>query len=58
MIATPSLACSFEPNGAWFVFDEQTGRTVKRGFASRRQADGWIVRRAQARGGQGGKARA
>ncbi len=38
------FGCSFEPNGAWFVFDARSGRTVRRGFASRRQAQAWIGR--------------
>jgi hypothetical protein len=39
----PVYDCSFEPSGSWFVFDQRTGRTVKRGFPSKGRAVGWIA---------------
>ena len=38
------MNCSFTPQGDWFVFDEDTDATLTRGFNTKAQAIGWIVR--------------
>lgn len=38
------MDCSFTPQGDWFVFDENTGQTLKRGFTTKTKAVTWIAR--------------
>lgn len=36
------MNCSFTPEGDWFVFDEASSRTLKRGFKTKFFAVQWI----------------
>lgn len=35
------FAISFTPRGDWFVFDSQTGKTLRRGFPNKSAAAAW-----------------
>ena len=37
------MDCSFTPKGEWFVFDSETGQTIKRGFPTKARAVGFIA---------------
>lgn len=37
------MDCSFTPSGEWFVFDEDTGQTIKRGFKTKQRAVAFIA---------------
>jgi hypothetical protein len=38
------MDCSFTPDKTWFVFCEETGRTLKVGFSTKTKAVTWIAR--------------
>lgn len=38
------MLVSFTPDGSWFVFHEDTGATIAKGFKSRRLAETWVSR--------------
>ena len=42
------MSISFAHEGDWFVFDEQSGQTVERGFRSKDAASIWIIKRLRA----------
>lgn len=46
------MDCSFAPNGRWFVFDADTGKTLVKDLSSKPQAIRWmakeLARRAEA----------
>jgi hypothetical protein len=37
------MACSFTPQGDWFVFDTETSKTLQRGFKSKVHAVNWMI---------------
>lgn len=32
------MNCSFAPDGTWFVFNENTGATIRKGFPTKQRA--------------------
>jgi len=37
------MNCSFAPDGSWFVFCEETGKTIRKGFKTKQRAIGFIA---------------
>lgn len=40
------MNCSFTPAGDWFVFDEDTGHTLKRWLRTKAEAITWMANKA------------